>query len=83
MGMQIIKQPDELYCVFCSITDRFLVQDATEEEVVGFFKAYAAERAEFDVKFMFQQMKDGKNPYPFKTDYNYALKRHKRKPNIP
>ncbi|MEU8642259.1 hypothetical protein AB0C91_10110 [Streptomyces sp. NPDC048674] len=45
MGQQIIQQPDGKLAVFSSITDTFIVADATPEELVEWRAEEAAERA--------------------------------------
>ncbi|WP_329390237.1 hypothetical protein [Streptomyces sp. NBC_01716] len=45
MGQQVIKQPDEKLAVFSTITDTFIVVDATPEEIVEWRAEEAAERA--------------------------------------
>ncbi|MFD3520426.1 hypothetical protein [Streptomyces sp. NPDC058653] len=45
MGQQIIKQPDGKLAVFSTITDTFIVVDATPEELVEWRAEEAAERA--------------------------------------
>lgn len=45
MGQQIIKQPNGKLSVFSSITDTFIVVDATPEELVEWRAVEAAERA--------------------------------------
>jgi hypothetical protein len=43
MGQQIIKQPDGRLAVFSSITDTFIVTDATPDEIVEWRAEQAAE----------------------------------------
>lgn len=45
MGQQIIKQPDGQLAVFSSVTDTFIVVDATPEELVEWRAEEAAETA--------------------------------------
>lgn len=45
MGQQIITQPDGRLAVFSSITDTFIVVDATPEELVEWRAEEAAEQA--------------------------------------
>lgn len=45
MGQQIIKQPDGRLAVFSSVTDTFIVVDATPEEIVEWRAEEAAEAA--------------------------------------
>jgi hypothetical protein len=45
MGQQIIQQPDGKLAVFSSITDTFIVVDATPEELIEWRAEEAAERA--------------------------------------
>jgi adenylate kinase len=45
MGQQIIQQPDGKLAVFSSVTDTFIVVDATPEELVEWRAEEAAERA--------------------------------------
>ncbi|NED75377.1 hypothetical protein G3I51_24240 [Streptomyces sp. SID9944] len=45
MGQQIIKQPDGRLAVFSSITDTFIVVDATPEEIIEWRAEEAAQAA--------------------------------------
>lgn len=45
MGQQIIQQPDGKLAVFSSITDTFIVVDATPKDLVEWRAEEAAERA--------------------------------------
>lgn len=45
MGQQIIKQPDGKLAVFSSVTDNFIVVDATPDELVEWRAEEAAEKA--------------------------------------
>lgn len=45
MGQQIIKQPDGKLAVFSSITDTFIVVDATPEEILDWRAEEAAQAA--------------------------------------
>lgn len=45
MGQQIIQQPDGRLAVFSSITDTFIVVDATPDELVEWRAEEAAEKA--------------------------------------
>jgi len=42
MSRQIIKQPDDNFCVFSSITDTFIITDATKEELIEILAKEAA-----------------------------------------
>lgn len=46
MGHQIIKQPNGLLSVFSSVTDSFILTEATPGELVGYYRERAAEEAE-------------------------------------
>ncbi|MEV6684403.1 hypothetical protein AB0N28_03505 [Streptomyces sp. NPDC051130] len=45
MGQQIIKQPDGKFAVFESVTDTFILADATPEEIVTWRAEEAAQAA--------------------------------------
>lgn len=45
MGQQIIKQPDGRLAVFSTVTDSFVVVDATPEEVIEWRAEEAAQEA--------------------------------------
>lgn len=61
MGQQIVQQPDGRFAVFSSITNTFIVLDATEEEVVAFRVEEAVERARKVVRRELEAVKAG-NP---------------------
>jgi hypothetical protein len=49
MGHQIIKQPDGLLAVFSSVTDSWILYDATPEELGDYYAERAAQRAREDL----------------------------------
>lgn len=49
MGHQIIKQPDGLLAIFSSFSDRIIMWDATEDDVMTHFAERAEERARRDI----------------------------------
>lgn len=50
MGQQIIKQPNGKIAVFSTITDTFVVADATPEEIIEWRASEAAEQARVSTK---------------------------------
>ena len=44
MGWQVVKQPDNKFAVFSTVSDDFLCGNMTEEEVISFFEKYLKER---------------------------------------
>ena len=38
MGRQIIKQPDNKYCIWSSVVDHFIAIDYTRQDIIDFFK---------------------------------------------
>lgn len=66
MGKQIIKQPDGKYAVWGSISDTFVIYNATKEEVLKFFRddyMKKVERQMRDIKMTFKDLEDGEEPY--------------------
>ena len=52
MSRQIVKQPDGKLAVWSSIVDDFIIIDASEVELITFFRNEAAEEAERHTKRM-------------------------------
>lgn len=59
MGQQIIQQPDGLFAVFSSVTDTFIVVDATPEELVEWRAEEAAEAARERTRRELDKVLDG------------------------
>jgi hypothetical protein len=56
MGQQVIKQPDGLYAIFSSITDTWIVYDATRKEISNYFARQAADDARHQVDRIFARL---------------------------
>jgi hypothetical protein len=63
MGQQIIRQPDGRYAVFESVTDTFIVVDATPEEVVEWRAEEAAEAARERTRAELARVQGSEQPY--------------------
>ena len=73
MGRAIAVQPDGLLAVFSTVTDRFVMVDATEEDVVAEAVARASDRAERETRVQVKHARDG-----FPPDYEELLEDHLR-----
>ena len=60
MGRQIIKQPNGLYAEYSTISDSFIVWDATADEIIQHARNEAAERAECRCKEALENADAGK-----------------------
>ncbi|MET9555102.1 hypothetical protein [Streptomyces sp. NPDC006645] len=79
MGQQIIRQPDGRLAVFDSVTDSFIVVDATREEVVEWRAEEAAEAARDRTEAELARVLDSDRPYhQFTLTWEEASERHKR-----
>lgn len=58
MGQQIIRQPDGRLAVFSSITESFIVTDATSEEIIEWRAEEAAETARERTKVELKRVLD-------------------------
>ncbi|MGW6624241.1 hypothetical protein ACWF99_23755 [Nocardia sp. NPDC055002] len=64
MGEQIIKYPDrDRYAVLSSVTDTFVILDATREEIIEDRVAEAAERAREQAEEVFRKLDAGQPLY--------------------
>lgn len=63
MGKQIIQTPNGKYAIFSTVIDDFVAFNGTKEEVLEYFKAEAAKKAERDILEVFEKMKNGEKPY--------------------
>lgn len=80
MGQQIIQQPDGRYAVFSSITDTFVVWDATPEEIIEWRVEQATEKAREDTQRELEQIQDPTNSRPyfhFTMTWDEALELHR------
>ena len=63
MGWQIIKQPNNQYCVFSSVVDHLIMVNATEEELKDFYKEEYGRRGVEKVEQVLEKMNKGTSPY--------------------
>jgi hypothetical protein len=65
MGQQIIQQPDGKLAVFSSVTDTFIVVDATPEELVEWRAEEAAEAARERTRAELEKVLAGDSGAPY------------------
>ncbi|MGI5223039.1 hypothetical protein [Nocardia sp. CA-290969] len=71
MGYQVIRQPDtDLFGIFSSNTDTFVMWEATRDEVVEFFVEEATQRARRDAERVVGLVEAGKSRDAY---YQFAL----------
>lgn len=66
MGQQIIRQPDGKLAVFSSITDSFIVTDATPEEIIEWRAEEAANQARERTKAELKRVLDDQVERPYR-----------------
>tara|TARA_R110000851_G_scaffold329187_1_gene500823 strand:+ start:94 stop:381 length:288 start_codon:yes stop_codon:yes gene_type:complete len=69
MGQQIIKQPNEKYCLFSSIVDNVTYYNMTKEEIVEVWTENAKKDFEKKVNDIVEKLDKGEKPY-----YQFTLK---------
>ncbi len=75
MGNQIIKQPNNKYCIFSSITDNFILLDATHDELVDFIVEAESKEIQRRIYKILAEIKNGDKPYlQFTKTWEQALK---------
>ncbi|MDD5589178.1 MAG: hypothetical protein PHP92_03940 [Candidatus Nanoarchaeia archaeon] len=75
MGHQIIKQPNNLFCIFSSIVDDFIVIDADEEGLIEYYIQEAKEKIEKSIRSTIKDLNEGKKIYGQLTmTYDEAVK---------
>lgn len=83
MAEQIIPQPNGRFAVFSSITDTFLVWDATPEEIIEWRAEWAADRARQSTREELERVQAERSllnrPYAqFTLTWGEALDLHKK-----
>lgn len=63
MGWQVIRQPDGLLAIFSSVTDTWIVYDATEQDVVNEFVNAARRDARRQIRSLLAKMNAGQRPW--------------------
>lgn len=63
MGWQIIKQPNNNYCVYSSVLDHLVFADVNEDELKEFYKEEAGRRGVNKVDDVLRDLDEGKKPY--------------------
>ena len=77
MGSQIIRQPNELFAIFSSITDTIIMWDATAKDVEDYFVDRAAKQERRMVRDILRHVKAGdtrKAYHQFALTWDEALK---------
>lgn len=75
MGYKLIVQDDDKFGLFNGMSDRVVIIDQTEDELVAVWKERAAERAEQEMREWIADAKKTSSRYP-KTTLKQALKDH-------
>ena len=70
MGRQIIRQPDGLLAVFSTVTDSWVLYDATPEELADHYATEAAARAREEVGHITDAVLAGD---PSRVYYQFAM----------
>jgi len=83
MAHHIIKQPNGLYCIYSTVVDAFLIEDATRSDVIKSEQSDNIHLKKSHVKTVINNIIDlidkGIDPYNgFPYDYETALKIHNR-----
>lgn len=79
MANQIIKQPNGMYCIFSSIQDDFIIQNATLEQIINELAREYREKIEDKVNNIAAALDAGKKPYfQFTMTYEDAMKKAKK-----
>lgn len=63
MSWQIIKQPNQQYCIYSTIVDHFIAVNATSQEVKDFYKEERGKQGLHTVEQILEKLTDGKQPY--------------------
>ncbi|CAL9480775.1 hypothetical protein [Streptomyces sp. enrichment culture] len=79
MGQQIIRQPDGRLAVFDTVSDTFIVVDATPEEVIEWRAEEAADTARSRTRDELNRVATTERPYrQFTLTWAEAASRHAR-----
>lgn len=77
MARCIIKQPDGLYAQYSTVSDTFLVWDATKEELIAHVREQAADRAERECREDIEDTDKGRWA-TLKPSWDVARKNHNK-----
>lgn len=84
MATQIIPQPDGKYALFSTVSDGFIIYDATREQVVSYFGDKARKVAEERTRDIFRVLDEGGEPYyQFGRKFEEAARLHLQHGNDP
>lgn len=83
MPHYIIKQPNDLYCIYSTVVDAFLIEDVSREDVICSEQSDNSHLKKSHVETVVNNIIDlidkGIDPYNgFSYDYETALKIHNR-----
>jgi hypothetical protein len=79
MSHQIIKQPDRLLAVFCTVVDAFVVTDATPQELEDWYAEQVAEEARKRTRWLIGRIQElgGREVYGRRAyDWSEAARLH-------
>jgi hypothetical protein len=71
MGWQIVKQPNDLWAIWTTIADGFILEDATEEELVEYWAEADAERGRRIAREWIEDCKKGRGYHGGVVQYDY------------
>jgi len=63
MGYQIIKQPNDKFCLLSSIVDNITDYNCTKEEIIEVLVEISRESITSDVNRIINSLNEGKKPY--------------------
>jgi hypothetical protein len=72
MGWQIVKQPNDLWAIWTTIADGFILEDATEEELVDFWGESQKEAGRRLAMIWIEDIKSGYRCTGY--DYEYCMR---------
>jgi len=64
MGYQIIPEREEdKFAIFSSYSDRFVMRDVDEKQVLEFFQSIAVEMSDLNTRAVLKRISDSDKPY--------------------
>ena len=83
MTQQIIKQPNGLYALFCTMSETFVMQDATPQQIIDYKCKSYREEVTYEVDRIINKIEKGNKPYcQFTLTWKKAYALHKKHTQI-
>ena len=73
MGWQIVKQPNELYAIWSTVVDDFIVTDGTKDKIIEYWAQDAYNDGKRNASQYIEDIESDRPKHRLQYDYEYCL----------